>query len=303
MNESYGMSSRAFRIGKVLSFGSPFRTQLIWLSMSSLLLVAWGVVNGYLNAMVLHRKQVSLASKNEVTSIREWVNAEDLRNSWAQARTVVMLFWLVLIVVLTYSVVKATEKFSVNARKWNGKWAIGGWFIPVANFFIPFQVLRESERVINNSFQESKIQDLELSEHLDKSRFWFFGNIVVLLLFGVSDELTTFDDNWEYDQDTFGIWSGILGSALLVAVVVFAFVYFLRQNLFVNQAKLLSQSVLEGNNTRQKRAFEPPPSFVTTTQDAGNISEQIRHLGKLRDDGLITSVEFEQKKSQLLDRI
>ena len=127
-----------------------------------------------------------------------------------------------------------------------------------------------------------------------------FGNILVLGLFGASAELIASED---YDQETYGLWSAVLASAVLVAVVTLAYVYFSRQNLLISESKEFPQSVSNEQGPFQRMAFQPPAPSVGTTQDAATISEQIRHLGKLRDDGLITSVEFELKKSELLGRI
>ena len=306
MNETYGTKSKDSLSRKILSFGPPFRTQIIWLSISSLLLFAWSGVNGYLNVMIILKKRASLdaaiygTDSEHGAAVVDWIFAEESRNSWAQGRTLVALFWLITIVVTTYSVVKVTTKWTGGTRKWNGKWAIGGWFIPLANLFIPFQVMRESELIIKHSLGETKSQDLPVSKSLDTGRIWFVSNILALGLFGASAELIASEN---YDQETYGLWSAVLASAVLVAVVALAFIYFSRQNLLVNQAMVFQQSTSNEEKSGQRRAFEPPPPSVGATQDAGTISEQIRHLGKLRDDGLITPLEFEQKKIELLNRI
>ena len=304
MKESYGTKSLKFQNEFDTFYGPPFRTQLIWLSMSSLSLAVWGIANGFLNAFVLYARWVHKedTATNGNASYRSWLDAEDLRDSWAQGREFVVIFWFVTIVVLTYSVAKVTAGWR---EKWNTKWAIGGWFIPFANLIIPFLVMQESERIIRHSLRDSKSQDLALSERFDTSRFWFFGYLVVVFVLGFSATLTPVGDNFDYNYglDTYGIWGGILGSALLLVVVALAYTYFGRQNLFVNQAVVLTQSFSTQEWSGQKGSFKPGSPGFGATQDAASISEQIRHLGKLRDDGLITSVEFEQKKSELLGRI
>ena len=307
MNETYGKKSKDSLSRKVLFFGPPFKTQIIWLSISSLLLVAWGGVNGYLNVMILLKKQASwdaccetINEDAHMAAVIDWIDAENSRDSWAQGRTLVALFWLITIVAITYSVVKVTAKLTEGSRNWNGKWAIGGWFIPLANLFIPFLVMRESERIIKDSLDKTKAQDLAVSESLDTGRIWFVGNILVLGLFGASAELIA---NAGYREETFGLWCAVLASALLAAVVVLAFRYFAKQNVLINQTMVFPLSTSNEEKSGQRRAFEPPSPSFGGTQDAGTISEQIRHLGKLRDDGLITPLEFEQKKIELLNRI
>jgi hypothetical protein len=50
---------------------------------------------------------------------------------------------LVLLIVYLYRAVKNTETWETARARWTPGWAIGGWFIPVANFVIPFLVVRE----------------------------------------------------------------------------------------------------------------------------------------------------------------
>lgn len=42
---------------------------------------------------------------------------------------------------------------------------------------------------------------------------------------------------------------------------------------------------------------------ATQTQAHDNVTEQIRKLGELRDDGVLTNEEFEAKKAELLSRL
>lgn len=42
---------------------------------------------------------------------------------------------------------KATQSLWAGARRWTSGWTVGGWFIPVAQFFIPKMVLNEVERI------------------------------------------------------------------------------------------------------------------------------------------------------------
>jgi len=46
-----------------------------------------------------------------------------------------------------------------------------------------------------------------------------------------------------------------------------------------------------------------PISATSAPQEVGAIAEAVRQLDQLRQDGLISEYEFEQKRRQLLDRI
>lgn len=45
------------------------------------------------------------------------------------------------------------------------------------------------------------------------------------------------------------------------------------------------------------------PRTAVAPETVGTIAEDMRHLDQLRQDGLISEYEFEQKRRQLLDRI
>jgi hypothetical protein len=45
------------------------------------------------------------------------------------------------------------------------------------------------------------------------------------------------------------------------------------------------------------------PELVTRVSVAPDLTEQIKKLGDLRDQGLITDQDFEAKKNELLNRI
>ncbi len=51
------------------------------------------------------------------------------------------------------------------------------------------------------------------------------------------------------------------------------------------------------------RPVAPPAPAATAPQDVSAIAEAVRQLDQLRQDGLISEYEFEQKRRQLLDRI
>jgi hypothetical protein len=262
-------------------------------------------VNGYLNVMLFQKRQTAFralagTAGNQQTALADWVNAENSLDSWVQGRTLAAVIWLITIVSMTYSVVKITSDWTGGTRKWSSKWAIGGWFIPVANLFIPFLVMRESERIIKRSLGDTKIQELAVSKSFDTVKSWFIGNIFVLGLFGASAELMASED---WDQGTYGVWCAVLASALLVVVVTLAFVYFARQSHLISHAMLLRQSTSNEEGSGQTMDVKSPSPSVSVTADAGYVAEQIRHLGKLQDEGLITSLEFERKKNELLDRI
>jgi hypothetical protein len=46
----------------------------------------------------------------------------------------------------------------------------------------------------------------------------------------------------------------------------------------------------------------PAPAVASSADTPGEIADEIRDLGQLRDDGLLTEEEFQAKKTELLER-
>jgi hypothetical protein len=72
--------------------------------------------------------------------------ANDAASAVNDAGSVVELLSIaifVLLIVFLYRASKNTELWNDTRRAWTPGWAIGGWFIPIANFVIPFLVARD----------------------------------------------------------------------------------------------------------------------------------------------------------------
>jgi uncharacterized membrane protein YdbT with pleckstrin-like domain len=64
------------------------------------------------------------------------------------------------------------------------------------------------------------------------------------------------------------------------------------------QVQLRIYQATEDNSNRKQRSGQPFP-----TPAANSIPEQIEALGRLKSQGVITEMEFEEKKKELLDRM
>lgn len=77
----------------------------------------------------------------------------------------------------------------------------------------------------------------------------------------------------------------------------------------ISRAASLAEGVwylLQSQETfdRNFNAASPPlASVAIAPEQVGAIAEAMRHLDQLRQEGLMTEYEFEQKRRQLLDRI
>ena len=73
-------------------------------------------------------------------------DADDLVSAMATILGVLTLAIFVVFIVYLYRASKNTELWNHNSRTWTPGWAIGGWFIPLANFVIPALVVSDTWR-------------------------------------------------------------------------------------------------------------------------------------------------------------
>jgi hypothetical protein len=89
----------------------------------------------------------------------------------------------------------------------------------------------------------------------------------------------------------------LTGLALVISVL-FAFIYFgdISSEAFINEPTVTSEST-------KTRVEMPVHESTAAETDSFLVEEQIRMLGKLHADGLLSDVEFSAKKADLLGRI
>jgi hypothetical protein len=70
-------------------------------------------------------------------------DADDLVSTMAGILGVITLAIFIVFIVFLYRASKNTELWNIMSRTWTPGWAIGGWFIPLANFVIPALVVSD----------------------------------------------------------------------------------------------------------------------------------------------------------------
>ena len=87
-----------------------------------------------------------------------WRNFADSWQTVENVETAIVVFWLlqnllaliifVLIIVWSHRAYSVSEALRANDRSFGSGWAVGGWFIPLANALLPRLVLRDIEKAI-----------------------------------------------------------------------------------------------------------------------------------------------------------
>ena len=183
--------------------------------------------------------------------------------------TVAIIFW-------TYNAHTYIQPLSEGKRKWGKGWAIGGWFTPVGFLFIPFLVNRETENIVNNGKKSNSIL----------GPIWFYSVWIAI----VSRNFA----NQETDYEAFFNWH-IFAYVALIFAVALAVLYFAEVSCAIHERTIEIESAKSRIETVVSTA---PPSAITG--NATTAAEQLRTLGQLLSEGLISEDEFNAKKTEIL---
>jgi hypothetical protein len=188
----------------------------------------------------------------------------------------IYLLFVVGIIFWTYNAHTYIQPLSEGKRKWGKGWAIGGWFTPVGFLFIPFLVNRETENIVNNGKKSNSLL----------GPIWFYSVWVAI----VSRNLA----NQETEYEAFFNWHIFTYVALIFAVAT-AVLYFAEVSCAIHERTIEIESAKSRIETVVSTA---PPSAITG--NATTAAEQLRTLGQLLSEGLISEDEFNAKKTEIL---
>jgi hypothetical protein len=79
----------------------------------------------------------------DLSLIKDLHDADDAVSGASTVAGLLQLAVLVLVIVFLYRASTNTRLWSTTPERWSPGWAIGCWFIPLANFVIPFLVVRD----------------------------------------------------------------------------------------------------------------------------------------------------------------
>lgn len=99
------------------------------------------------------------------------------------------------------------------------------------------------------------------------------------------------------DQDSGSVFAILLGSVLASTLLVVAY------RRFVQHRPITGPGAYRPPPGRQSRIRDVFGSPAKRAYEREDVAEQLRKLGELHDEGVISDEEFERKKSELLARI
>jgi len=122
--------------------------------------------------------------------VSDLTSAEDLSAGVVGLFGLAALTVVVLIIVWLYQSYKAVDAHGVAGTSWSAGWAVGGWFIPFANFVIPKLVVNEVDR-ISAAAVEGPLDSWRQQRTLGVANGWWVTFVIGSVLFvtggGVSE--------------------------------------------------------------------------------------------------------------------
>lgn len=123
----------------------------------------------------------------------------------------------VLSIIWWYQAYAAIERTGMAGRSWSAGWAVGGWFIPIANLIIPKLVLNEIDRV-SGAADDGSAEWRDRPLHFPATLWWatfVAGSLLIAVGTGITaDQVERLIPNPELYRS--GIW--ITGAGLAVDV-------------------------------------------------------------------------------------
>ena len=214
---------------------------------------------------------------------------DDFYNDWFSLQSVpnrylFLIGFVVAISSWSYRAHVFVNPISKHKRRWGRNWTVLGWLLPICSFFIPFLVNQETEKILAKDTKSiSKF-----------GRVWFFLFWSAFLL----------------EEFFYGLWSlnGYPGKEF--------FIYLIASKLLILTSVCCAWKFFADMSTAIKNR-ESEIALITTVSlkneaplienlsspDAISVAGQIRVLGQLLAERLITQEEFNSKKTELLKRI
>ena len=240
------------------------------------ILTTFGTIESYNEAYDAY------ATTRQYSREQDFIKSYDNFASISRLLALFALPFVTAVIAWTYSSHKLLNPLSKQKRKWGLGWTIGGWFTPVGFFFIPLLVNRETEGILR-------------SEKEKKSLFgpaWFYAIWIAIIARRIADEMILGDSDFAQI-----LYVYIVGDVLTIAAVVFAVLYFGE----------ISASVYEKEDEIKSAeskvdVIDHPKKADTSVTNIAEVTEQLRALGQLFSEGLISEEEFTSKKTELLKR-
>ncbi|MEZ5175916.1 MAG: DUF4328 domain-containing protein [Acidimicrobiia bacterium] len=127
------------------------------------------------------------------TSFSEVLDVADASDAVAGVWAICALVVFILLVIWCNHAYKAALSRGPSRTSWSSGWAVGGWFIPLANFVIPKLVINEIDRMAQPHLEEPIGDSWRSQRRTAVSDVWWVFWIVGIVVSQIGDTLATSD--------------------------------------------------------------------------------------------------------------
>ncbi|MEK7252327.1 MAG: DUF4328 domain-containing protein [Actinomycetota bacterium] len=158
----------------------------------------------------------------EPGSLVRLADAEEVTQGLIGLFSLCAIVLAVLTIIWWYQAYSAIDRSGATGRSWSSGWAVGGWFIPFANFVIPKLVLNEIDRVSAVAAEGSG--EWRSRPLLSIANWWWAAFVTGAVLFAAGSGITADQvERGVTDADLYstGLWLTAAGLAVDVAAALF----------------------------------------------------------------------------------
>jgi hypothetical protein len=189
----------------------------------------------YANVVVRFGAWWTAPAASDWDELANWESAEEIASGFLGVMYLGGLVLLILLVVWGNQACRSIERFGPTGRSWSPGWAVGGWFIPLANVVIPKVVLNEVERVSNPENGPPPVEHRWRQARTDAAgNWWWILSAVSLAAVSVGSIFTgagsTGTSAWTFDAGAYraGLVIAMVGLAGLGAAQIWGAHHFRR---------------------------------------------------------------------------
>jgi hypothetical protein len=111
----------------------------------------------------------------------EWFDADATTRGTTALAVVCWVVVVILLMIWTRRVHRISARLWDGSRRWSIGWAVGGWFVPLANVVIPKLVLSEIERILSCRREDGTV-DPRWRDHTTSAVGWCWWALYVTAL-------------------------------------------------------------------------------------------------------------------------
>jgi len=143
---------------------------------------------------------VSRMINGEFVTLEEAEASDDRQAAVAVAQLAVLIVTAILFLVWIYRAYRNLSALGASGLEYSGKWAVGGWFIPIMNFWRPYQVTAEIWKASDPDCNEPEGEAWQTTSVSPLVKFWWalwiiggmIGGILLRFAFQEPEDLEAF---------------------------------------------------------------------------------------------------------------